>query len=69
MIGTNSLVYVKLSKTRLFKIVQSGGLLGRRFESLKKVDLPLMRNVQLIPLGLTVAAQQHIPKFIKNLMI
>ena len=50
---------IKLSKTQLSKMIQSGGLLG----SLLKTGLPLIKNVikpldksVLIPLGLTAAA-------------
>ena len=54
---------IKLSKTQLHKIGQSGGFLGRPLESLLKTGLPLIQNVLkplaksvLIPLGLTAAA-------------
>ena len=54
---------IKLSKTHLYKIRQSGGCLGRRLEPLLKTGLPLIGNVYkplaksvLIPLGLTAAA-------------
>ena len=54
---------IKLSKTRLSKMIQSGGFLGRLLGSLLKTGLPLMKNVikplaksVLIPLGLTAAA-------------
>ena len=54
---------IKLSKTQLSKIVQSGGFLGRLLAPLLKTGLllmkiglqPLIKNV-LIPLGLTAAA-------------
>ena len=52
---------IKLSKTQLFKMIQSGGFLRKLLGS--KFGLPLMRNVinplaksYLIPLGLTAAA-------------
>ena len=58
----NSTANIKLSKTQLSKIVQSG-FLGRFLEPLVKTGLPLMKNVLkpsaksvLIPLGLTAAA-------------
>ena len=54
---------VKLSKTQLSKMIQSGGLLGRSSGPLLKTGLPLIKNVikplakiVLIPLGLTAAA-------------
>ena len=49
---------IKLSKTQLSKIIQSGGLLGRLLGSLRKTGLPLIKSVikalaksVLIPLG------------------
>ena len=54
---------IKLSKTQLSKMIQSGGFLGRLFGPLLKTGLPLINNVtkplaksELIPLGLTAAA-------------
>ena len=54
---------LKLSKAQIFKIIQSGGLLGRLLGPSLKTGLPLTKNVinQLgksnwIPLGLTAAA-------------
>ena len=54
---------IKLSKTQLSKMMQSGGFLGRRFGPLLKTRLPLIKNVikplvksVLIPLGLTATA-------------
>ena len=54
---------IKLSKTRLSKVIQLGGFLGRLLGPLIKIGLPLMKNViqslaenVLIPLGLTAAA-------------
>ena len=54
---------IKLSKTQLYKIGQSGGFLGRLFKPLLKTVLPLIENVVkllaknvLVPLGLTAAA-------------
>ena len=59
----NSSTDIMLSKTQLFKMIQSGGFLGRLFGPLIKTGLPLMKNVikplaesVLIPLGLTAAA-------------
>ena len=54
---------IELSKTRLSKMIQSGGFLGRLLGPLLKTGLPLMKSVikplaksVLIPLGLTAAA-------------
>ena len=54
---------IKLSKTQLSKMIQSGGFLGRLLGPLLKTGLPLIKNVMkplaksiLIPLGLTAAA-------------
>ena len=54
---------IKLSKTQLSKIIQSGGSLGRILGPLLKTGLPLIKNVikplvksVLIPLGLTAAS-------------
>ena len=54
---------IKLSKTQLSKMIQSGGFLGRLLGPLLKTELPLIKNVIkplaksiLIHLGLTVAA-------------
>ena len=54
---------IKLSKTQLSKMIQSGGFLGRLLGPLLKTRLPLIKNVikplakgVLIPLGLTAAA-------------
>ena len=61
--ANNSSANIKLSKTQLQKIWQSGGLLGRLLGSLLRTGLSLMRNVIkplvksiVIPLGLTAAA-------------
>ena len=58
-----SSTYIKLSKTQLSKMIQSGGFLGRRLGPLLKTEIPLMKSViqplaksVLIPLGLTAAA-------------
>ena len=54
---------IKLSKTQLSKMIQSGGFLSRLLGPLLKTGLPLIKNVikplaksVLIPLGLTAAA-------------
>lgn len=53
---------MKLSKTQTSKLIPSGGFLGRRFGSLMKHELSLMKKVLtslpksvLIPLGSTAA--------------
>ena len=45
--ANNSSANIKLSKTQLFKIVPSGGLLGRLLGPLLKIGLPLMKNENL----------------------
>ena len=54
---------IKLSKTQLSKMIQSGRFLGKLLGPLLKSGLPLIKNVikplaesALIPLGLTTAA-------------
>ena len=61
--ASNSSANIKLPKTQLHKIGQSGGFLGRFLGPLLKIGLPLMKNVSqplaksdLIPLRLTGAA-------------
>ena len=61
--ANNSSADVKLSKTQLSKMIQSGGFLVRLLGPLLKTGLPSMTNVIkplaksiLIPLGLTAAA-------------
>ena len=58
-----SSTYIKLSKTQLSKMIQSGEFLGRLLGPLLNTGLLLMKNVikplaksVLIPLGLTAAA-------------
>ena len=65
----NSSANIRLSKTHLHKIGQSGGFLGRLSGPLLKIGLPLMRNVlkplpksALIPLGLAASASGLLPK-------
>ena len=60
---------IKLSKTQLFKMTESGGFLGRLLGPLLKTGLPLIKIVIkplaksiLIPLGLTAAADAGIHK-------
>ena len=54
---------IKLSKTQLSTMIQSGGFQGRLLGLLLKRGLPLMKNITkplaksvLIPLGIAVAA-------------
>ena len=61
--ANHSLADIKLSKTHLSKMIQSGGFLVRLLGPLLKSELPLISNVikplaksVLIPLGLTEAA-------------
>ena len=61
--ANNSSANIKLSKTQLSKMIQSGGFLGKLLGPLLKTELPLIKNVitswaksVLIPLGLTAAA-------------
>ena len=61
--SNDSSANIKLSKTQLSNMIQSGGFLGRLLGPLLKNGLPLISNVikplaknVLIPLGLTAAA-------------
>ena len=61
--ASHSSADIKLSKTQLSKMIQSGGYLSRLLGPLLKAGLPLIKNVikplaksVLIPLGLTAAA-------------
>ena len=60
--ASNSSADIKLSKTQLSRMIQSGGFLGILLGPLLKIGLPLIKNVikplaksVLIPLGLTAA--------------
>ena len=62
-LANHSTTDIKLSKTQLSKMIQSGGFLGKLLGPLIKTGLPLMKSVikplaksVLIPLGLTAAA-------------
>ena len=62
-IENNMSTDIKLSKAQIFKIIQSGGFLGKLLGLLLKTGLPLIKNIikplaksVLIPLGLTAAA-------------
>ena len=66
---------LKLSKAQIFKIIQSGGVLGRLLGPLLKTGLPLIKNVikplaksVLIPLGLTAAASAPDPGIHKKIL-
>ena len=59
----NTSTDIKLSKTQLSKLIQSGGFLGRLLGPLLRTGLPLMKSVikplaksVLVPLGLRAAA-------------
>ena len=73
---TNNLsANIKLSKTQLSKIVQSGGFLERLLGLLLKAGLPLMKNVfqplakrDSIPLGLTIAASAAVAAIHKQIL-
>ena len=67
---------IKLSRTQISKMIQSGGFLGRLLGPLLKTGLPLMKNVIkplakyfLIPLGLTAAASAADAGTHKNIRI
>ena len=60
--ANNSSIDIKLSKTQLSKMIQSGGFLSRLLGPLLKTEVPLIKNVIkplaksiLVPLGLTAA--------------
>ena len=66
---------IKLSKTQLSKMIQSGGFLGRLLGPLLKTGLPLITNVikplaksVFIPLGLTVGASAADPGIHKKIL-
>ena len=66
---------MKLSKTQISKMIQSGGFLGRLLGPLLKTGLPLIKNVikplaksVLIPLGLTAAASAADPGIHKKIL-
>ena len=66
---------IKLSKTQLSKMIQSGGFLGRFLSPLLKTELSLMKNIiqplansVLIPLRLTAAVSAADPGIHKKLM-
>ena len=74
--ANNSSIDIKLSKTQISSMIQSGGFLGRLLSPLLKTGLPLINNVikslaksVLIPLGLTTAATAADADYIKNIKI
>ena len=73
--ANNSSIDIKLSKTQLFKMIQSGGSLGRLLGSLLKTRLPLISNVikplatsAFFPFGLTAAASAADAKMHKKIL-
>ena len=66
--ASNSSIDIKLSKSQLSKVIQSGVFLGRLIGPLLKTRWPLVKNVikplaksVLIPFGLTAAASTVVP--------
>ena len=71
--ANNSSVDIKVSKTHLSKMIQSGGFLGKLLGLLLKTGLPLIKSVitplvksVLIPLRLTEQHQQQMQEYIKK---
>ena len=69
----NTSTDIKLSKTQLSKMIQTGGFVGRLLSPLLKTGLPLIKSVikplaksVSLPLGLTAAAQQQTLEYIKK---
>ena len=71
-INNNMSTDIKLSKTQIKKIIQSGGFLGSLLSKiagpLMKVGMPLVKNV-LAPLGLTVAMSAIDGSIQKKIMV
>ena len=74
--ANHSLTDIKLSKTQLSKMMQSGGFLGKLLGPLLKTGLPLIKSVikplakrVLIPLRLTAAASAADAGMHQNLRI
>ena len=63
--ANNLSVIIKLSKTQLFEMIQSGRFLGRPLGPLLKAGLPLAKIV-LIALGLTAAVSAAEAEYIKS---
>ena len=73
--ANNSSTDIKLSKTQLSKMIQSGGFLGRLLGPLLKTGLPLIKNINkplaesvVIPLGLTAAASAAVAGIHKKII-
>ena len=73
--ANNSSIDIKLSKTQLSKMIQSGGFLSRLLGPLLKTVLPLIKNVIkplaksiLVPLGLTAATSAADAGMHKNVL-
>ena len=73
--ASNSSIDIKLSKSQLSKVIQSGVFLGRLIGPLLKTRLPLVKNVikplaksVLIPFGLTAAASTVVPGIHKKIL-
>ena len=71
--ANNSSIDIKLSKTQLSKMIQSGGFPGRALGPLLKIGLSLIKNVikplaesSLIPIGLTAATSAADARIHKN---
>ena len=71
----NTSTDIKLSRTQLSKMIQSGGFLGKLLGPLLRTGLPLMKSVikplaksVLIPLGLTAAASAADPGIHKKIL-
>ena len=60
---------IKLSKTQIAKIIQSGGFLGLLLSKLggplMKVAVPLAKNI-LAPLGITASASPRYFRYFRN---
>ena len=60
---------IKLSKTQIYKLIQSGGFLGSLLRKLAgplmKVAVPLAKNI-LAPLGIQLLLQKLMQEFKKN---
>ena len=74
--ANSSSVDIKLSKTQLSKMIQSGGFLGRLLGPIVKTGLPLIKNLikplgrsVLIPLGLTAAVSAADPGIHKKILV
>ena len=69
------IIHQPISKTQLFKMIQSGGFFGRLLCPLLKTELPLISNVikqlaksVLIPLALTSAASEADARIHKKIL-